>query len=177
MYAGKCTILAVLFLMIATLSCQPATQGDSTASDDGATESGMEQPRETLNAALPKDAAKEDGTGEAHEQPADKEPDYQSKLSEAEKTALRTWFKREYSVEKAAEIGGICLKHGLSRERIIRLIGEPRHQNTPGRICYNFAPSQLLAFEFDEKGNLVAVKVTGTRVNADGSLPGTKPTQ
>lgn len=120
--------------------------------------------------ALTDKPAKGDTMGEHREEPVQEEPGGPTELSEEEKAVLTTWYRKDYSIEKAAQVGGICLRHRLSRRQIIDLIGEPSHQRGEDTIAYNFAPSQLLELEFDENALTVDAKVTGTPVNPGGTL-------
>lgn len=95
-------------------------------------------------------------------------------LSKDEEEMLRTWFRsRTYDrgdyVQKATDVGAVCMKHALSRDSIVRLIGPATHVG-PSVIAYSFAPSQRLEFEFDESGRTRTATVTGRSINPDGSL-------
>ncbi len=85
-------------------------------------------------------------------------------LTQAEKIILRTWLFNETSVEKAKEVGFICLKHNLSDKNILELIGEPLHRFGTNSIAYSFAPSQLLELYLDQDGIVIDVKITGDSI-------------
>ena len=95
-----------------------------------------------------------------------------SGLTGEDKWVLKTWFKRDFSVTKAARVGAICLRYRLSKSEIIGLVGKPtRERQLRGlSISYDFAPSQTLILRFDVDGTIVRAAVSGAQVNADGSL-------
>ena len=92
----------------------------------------------------------------------------QPELSDEEANTLRTWFKKDYSVRKAAEVGGICLRHKLSKSKIVELIGRPTIERADRVLMYAFAPSQWLEFTLDDEGNVESAMVSGTPVRASG---------
>lgn len=74
------------------------------------------------------------------------------------------WFVRGSSLDNAKNLGRVCLKSNLSREEIIALMGQPLLGGGLNKIAYGFAPSQLLEFQFDAQGKIIAAKVTGVSI-------------
>ena len=75
-------------------------------------------------------------------------------LSEYDESTLRSWrsARAATGVEGAEEVARICLRAGLSHAQILSMLGNPNphvhsHDNS---LAYNYMPSQLLIFYFDE---------------------------
>jgi len=86
-------------------------------------------------------------------------------LTQSERTMLRKWFGHDDSLEKAKLVGATCLKHNLSNNEIVGLIGEPSHRFGTNTIAYGFAPSQLLELQLDQDGIIINAKLTGIDIS------------
>ncbi len=151
MSKGKYVIIAVLIVGIAVLGCWFVWHAAPSSLDNTG-------------------VGKKVGMVGSGKQPQKNESNDSLGLSAEEERTLRTWLKRDRSRQNAVEVGGICLRHRLSRDRIVDLVGYPTFLYSNAAIAYNYAPSAVLKFSFDEKGNLVSVTETGRPVNVDGKI-------
>jgi hypothetical protein len=92
-----------------------------------------------------------------------------SDLNEKEKSTLKKWYMKDYSITGAAKVGAICLKHRLSKTIVIELLGMPRGGVGANEIYYAFAPSQYLRIKFDFIGLAIKAEVSGSEVKLDGN--------
>ncbi len=101
------------------------------------------------------------------------------KLTGDELQVLENWFGNDSSPERAAQVGAICLRHRLTGDRVIELIGEPTNRNGARVFYYDFAPSQTMYLHFDDEETVSGAWVSGRPVRADGTLarelPGLPP--
>jgi hypothetical protein len=118
----------------------------------------VELPREL------KDSQMRDANDDSLKKPKDVKP---VSLTQSERTMLRKWFGHDDSVEKAKLVGATCLKHRLSDNEIVGLIGAPSHRFGSNTIAYGFAPSQLLELQFDKDGIVIKAKLTGVEIGLD----------
>jgi hypothetical protein len=66
--------------------------------------------------------------------------------------------------EMAAEVARICLRHHVTRDQAVELLGNTGLRPTPRRLFYGFQPSQYMSLEFDDTGAKVGALINNEPV-------------
>ena len=97
-------------------------------------------------------------------------------LSTNEAQFMLEWTRSGYAggdfrkyIQQGKQIGAICLQHNLSREAVRQILGPPC-LDRPHQISYSLAGSQLLDFNFDNRGILLSVEINGRKLNRTGNF-------
>lgn len=83
------------------------------------------------------------------------------RMTEEERIRLLCWVGAPSKTEEESkEVGMLCAKYRLTRAEIVSLVGNSPVTNETC-IAFPYGPSKALFLEFDQKGNLVEVRLAG----------------